>query len=373
MIIREVNVLVIEDDEVAAMILENFLIGAKIAKFDIEVVGTLQEGKDALNRERFDVILFDLNLPDSDSANTLQYIDEISHRIPIVIMTSTDDDELAIRSLNLGVQDYLTKGKINEVLFRRAIIYAMERHRLARELEAEKKKSDKLLLNILPLSVAEELKIKGKALTSHYEFATVMFADFTNFTQISETLHPEILVKELDYCFGKFDLITEALGVEKIKTIGDAYLCVGGIPEPDPHHPVQVLRAAFQIRDFIRQRKTTMEAKGLDYWDVRIGVHSGPLTAGVVGKRKFAYDIWGDTVNTAARLESHGKPGRINVSQQVFEQIRHAFDCTHRGEIRAKGKGKMDMYFVEALRSDFTIPQQAPALTLEEKTEELRF
>lgn len=215
-------------------------------------------------------------------------------------------------------------------------------------IEKERKRSDDLLKNILPESTANELKEHGKAKARHYKQVTVLFTDFKSFTQIAEQLSPEDLVAELDACFREFDEITKELGVEKIKTIGDAYMCAGGLPEVNTTHASDVVRAAIKMRDYMLDYARKQQAQGKPVFEIRIGIHTGPVVSGIVGNRKFAYDIWGDTVNIAARMESSSEPGRINISQDTYELVQDRFVCIPRGKISAKNKGELEMYFVEA-------------------------
>lgn len=214
-------------------------------------------------------------------------------------------------------------------------------------IEQERKRSDELLLNILPESTAIELKTTGKAKAKKYDSVSVLFTDFKNFTQIAEKLTAEELVAELDACFKGFDIITEKYGIEKIKTIGDAYMCAGGIPTENNTHPFDTVNAGLEMIEFLHNYQLSKIQQGLPYFQVRIGIHTGPIVAGVVGTRKFAYDIWGDTVNLAARMESSGEPGKVNISQTTFDLVKDHFACTHRGKVDAKNKGQIDMYFVE--------------------------
>ncbi|MCD6010500.1 MAG: putative ATPase [Flavipsychrobacter sp.] len=215
-----------------------------------------------------------------------------------------------------------------------------------RELQLEKKKTDDLLLNILPKEVADELKNTGRSKARRYDQVTVMFTDFRNFTQHSMLLAPEELVGEVDLCFREFDRIITKHGLEKIKTIGDAYLCVGGIPD-DRDGALRVVRAAIEMRDFMNDMQDERAKKGQVFFEMRIGITTGPVVAGIVGEKKFAYDIWGDTVNTAARMEQSGEVGKINISGVTYELIRDKFGCQYRGKVSAKNKGEIDMYFVE--------------------------
>jgi class 3 adenylate cyclase len=211
----------------------------------------------------------------------------------------------------------------------------------------EKKKSDDLLLNILPAEVAEELKKSGSAIARHFDEVTVLFTDFKGFTLLSEQLTPQELVNELDACFGEFDAIMVRHGIEKIKTIGDAYLAAAGVPEPCEQHARIVVTAALEIVAYMRSRK---ERLGDRTFDIRVGIHTGDVVAGIVGVKKFAYDIWGDTVNTAARMEQNSEAGRINISQATYDRIKDDFHCTYRGTLPAKNKGNLPMYFVDDVK-----------------------
>jgi adenylate cyclase len=214
-----------------------------------------------------------------------------------------------------------------------------------------KKRSDELLLNILPAEVAEELKEKGSAEAKQIDNVTVLFTDFKGFTQLAEKLSPRELVAEIDECFSAFDQIMQKHGVEKIKTIGDSYMAAGGLPTPNDTHACDVVRAATAIQEYMKEHKTKKEAEGKLFFEIRIGVHTGPVVAGIVGVKKFAYDIWGDTVNIASRMESSGEPGRVNISGSTFGLVKDKFHCVHRGKIEAKNKGFVDMYFVEVQTS----------------------
>ncbi len=217
-------------------------------------------------------------------------------------------------------------------------------------IEAEKNRSENLLLNILPKETALELKENGKVQAKKFESVTVLFTDFKGFTSFSAHLSPEDLVKSVDYYFSKFDKIIEKYGLEKIKTIGDAYMCAGGLPFPSENHAFKMVLAAFEIAAFIEDSKK-MEDAHVTHFDIRIGINTGPVVAGVVGIKKFAYDIWGDTVNVASRMESNSEPGKINVSENTYELIKDTFDCVYRGEIAVKNKGMMKMYFVKGIKN----------------------
>ncbi len=213
-------------------------------------------------------------------------------------------------------------------------------------IQKEKKKADTLLLNILPAEVATELKANGSAKAKHYDDVTVMFTDFKGFTLIGEQLTPTQLVAEINYCFVAYDNIILKYGIEKIKTIGDAYMAVCGLPKPDSSHAEKVVKACLEIRKFMEEYKTDRLKNNLPFFEARIGINSGSVVAGIVGIKKFAYDIWGDTVNTAARMEQNSEAGKINISGTTYELVKNKFTCTYRGKIAAKNKGEIDMYFV---------------------------
>jgi len=214
--------------------------------------------------------------------------------------------------------------------------------------ENEKERSDLLLLNILPEQTAEELKDKGKVQAKRFDSVSVMFTDFIGFTAYSDKLSPEELVDSIDYYYSKFDDIIEKHGLEKIKTVGDAYMCAGGLPFPTLDHSFKMVEAALEIAEFVNESKK-LDPHDMTRFDIRIGINTGPVVAGVVGTKKFAYDIWGDTVNIASRMESSSEPGKINVSKATYELIKSQFSCTYRGEVEVKNKGMMKMYFVERL------------------------
>jgi adenylate cyclase len=218
--------------------------------------------------------------------------------------------------------------------------------RQKKKITDEKHRSDELLHNILPEEVAKELKETGVSKAKRYELVTVMFTDFKDFTRISEQLTPEQLVTEIDYCFRNFDYIINKYGIEKIKTMGDSYMCAGGIPKKNKTNPEYVVKAAIEIRDFMVNHKKEKEAKGGVSFEIRIGINSGQVVAGIVGVKKFAYDIWGDTVNLASKIETAGEPGKVNISENTYLLVKDKFNCIKRGKIMIRNKGEVDMYFV---------------------------
>ncbi|TGM61697.1 adenylate/guanylate cyclase domain-containing protein [Leptospira adleri] len=227
---------------------------------------------------------------------------------------------------------------------------------LTRNLNIERKKSDSLLLNILPETVAEELKRNDSVAPVRYENVTVLFTDMAGFTQIAETMTPEELLSELDLFFRKFDSIIKNHRMEKIKTIGDAYMAAGGLPVKNKTHCIDAVLCGLEFQRFMNLKKRERESKNLPFWELRLGIHTGSVVAGIVGTDKFAYDIWGDTVNTASRMESSGIPGEVNVSSETYENIKDFFICEHRGKIKAKNKGEIDMYLVKGIREGLYEP-----------------
>jgi adenylate cyclase len=216
-----------------------------------------------------------------------------------------------------------------------------------RIIKDERDRSKELLLNILPEETARELETSGFAKTRYYESVTVLFTDFKGFSTIAGKLTPQALVAELNDYFGTFDEIVGKYGLEKIKTIGDAYMCAGGIPIANTTHPLNAVKAALEMQEYMRKQNLDRSSKGEPDWGLRIGIHTGPIVAGVVGKKKYAYDIWGDTVNVASRMESSGEAGKVNISSATYNFIKDHYNCTHRGKISAKNIGEVDMYFVD--------------------------
>jgi len=231
------------------------------------------------------------------------------------------------------------------------------------EIISKNVKTDALLANVLPRNTADEIMTKGKAEKVKYNFVTVLFSDIQGFTQIAEEMNPELLIDELDKFFLQFDTVVEKYGIEKIKTVGDAYMCAGGLPEKNRTNPVEVILAALEMQEYMKKIKEMSEIQGMKHWDIRIGIHTGTVVAGVVGHKKLSYDIWGDTVNTASRMESSGEAGKVNISGTTYEFVKDFFICEHRGKMPVKYKGELDMYFVkeivQELRDDKGQPNES--------------
>ena len=287
------------------------------------------------------------NLETDDKIRGLQFDFDLSKK----------EDEIGLLEKEAEIQE-LQKRRQKNVIYATGIALFLiillalslyRRYKFIREtnliIETEKNRSESLLLNILPEETAQELKENGRVTAKSFEAVTVLFTDFVGFTAYAKNLKPEELVNSVDYYFSKFDEIMERHDVEKIKTIGDAYMCAGGLPEPDENHVFNVIEAAFEIIDFIDKAKKS-NLMSHQAFDIRIGVNTGPIVAGVVGTKKFAYDIWGDTVNVASRMETKSEPGKINVSESTYELIKDKYECEYRGEIDVKNKGMMKMFFV---------------------------
>jgi adenylate cyclase len=229
------------------------------------------------------------------------------------------------------------------------IIYRDYRNKIKTNkiLDNQKAEIEHLLLNILPEEVADELQKTGTATPKYYDKATVLFTDFKSFSKLADDMSPQDVVSELNDCFIAFDDIIDKYKLEKIKTIGDAYMCAGGIPTEDDGHVVRIIKASLEIQQWMLSRNKVREQMSLPAWEMRIGINTGPIVAGVVGKRKYAYDIWGSAVNVASRMESNGEPGRVNISAATHELVKHKFACTYRGKIFAKNIGEIDMFFVD--------------------------
>ena len=302
-----------------------------MSKFDsINVLTSVREKKEDLEKH-----IFDLQI-----ARTKEQIGSLQK-------------EATISSLNAKRQKYILYGTIGSlvVVFFIAIgifnrySYVKKTNKI---IEEEKNRSENLLLNILPAEIAEELKLKGSADAKNCELVTILFTDFQGFTQISQELGAKELLDEINQCFGAFDGICGKFGIEKIKTIGDSYMAAGGIPLPKTDSVKNTVLAALEMQAFINNRIEIKKAQNEIPFKMRVGINSGPVVAGIVGVKKFQYDIWGDTVNTASRMESNGLVGKVNISQHTYDLLKDdpQFNFESRGKINVKGKGELEMYFV---------------------------
>ena len=372
-------------------------------KFLLEFAGN---GRLALEKlKEFDdirIIVTDINMPEMDGLTLLSELAKLDRPTRTLVVSAYGDMQNIRSAMNNGAFDFVTKPidftdldltlekTVQEVLYvlqsletkqklqdetierikaqEEALMQAEENAKLIIQqnvmleekvaertlelaekneiLNVELQRSEQLLLNILPYETAQELKMSGKAVARYYPDITVMFTDFKGFTHIAEKLSPEQLVQEIDEFFTAFDLIMEKNGIEKIKTIGDAYMAASGLPAVNDTHALDMVNAAVDIIEYMEVQRQIRIAANRPVFDIRIGIHTGPVVAGIVGHKKFAYDIWGDAVNLASRMESSGEAGQINISQATYDRISGTYSCIFRGEIDAKNKGKVGMYFV---------------------------
>jgi adenylate cyclase len=304
------------------------------------------------------VILQDLVMPEIDGLQLLRFFraNSVTRDIPMIVLSSKEEAELKAQAFSLGANDYLVKlpdrveliariryhSKAYMTLVERNVAYKTMKDYLVK-LEVEQKKSQELLLNILPEAIAEKLKKEQGIIADEFAAVSVMFADIVGFTQLSASIQPKQLVHLLNDIFSKFDYLAERHGLEKIKTIGDSYMVVAGLPEPKEDHAYAIAEMALDMQEVIA---TYRENAGLNL-SIRIGIHSGPVVAGIIGTKKFIYDLWGDTVNTASRMESHGIPDGIQISEATYSLIEDDYEFDKRGLINIKGKGQMAAYLLK--------------------------
>jgi adenylate cyclase len=309
-----------------------------------------QDALDLLETVDVDLILLDLLMPDVNGYQVLEHIKSCKRLrdIPVIMVSGLTDIEGVVRCIEAGADDYLPKP-INPVLLDVRINASRERKRwrdqeqkYLAQLETEKAKSEALLLNILPAQIINRLNAGETVIADRFEETTILFADLVGFTNISSMISPAKLVKYLNDLFCQFDALTQTLGVEKIKTIGDAYMAAAGLPEPRPDHAAAAAELAFAM---CAQVVELRERSNMP-WQIRIGLHSGPVVAGIIGKHKFVYDVWGDTVNQASRYESTSEPGRIHISKSVANALAASHDIESQGSIQLRGKGTVESYLL---------------------------
>ncbi len=226
--------------------------------------------------------------------------------------------------------------------------------KLNQQVESSRQESEQLLLNLLPKPVAEELIAYGSSSPAKFDDVSVLFTDFVGFTTFAEQCTPQELIEELSVFFNYFDTVVKKHTLEKLKTIGDSYMLAGGLPEPNTTHAIDCVLVGLDIQGFVSAHHAERQTTGKPTLDMRVGIHTGSVVAGVIGKEKFSYDIWGDTVNLASRMESSGEPGKINISQDTYRCVKDFFDCAPRGKIAAKNKGEVDMYFVQGIKPELS-------------------
>ncbi len=341
------NVLVVDDNQVNRDLL------ARRVKRQGHLISSASDGFQALKMMRtqpFDLVLLDIMMPQMNGYQVLETLkaDSKLRHIPVIMISAVDDIESIVRCIELGAEDYLSKP-FNPVLLKARINACLEKKRLRdqeqayiKRLAEEQEKSERLLLNILPAPIAQRLKQGEKTIADSFSEVTVLFADLVGFTKLSANLSPAELVELLNMIFSRFDELAEKYGLEKIKTIGDAYMVVGGLPTPRKDHAEAIAEMALDMLNQVKEISVKQE-KPLQ---IRIGINRGPVEAGVIGTKKFAYDLWGDTVNTAHRMESHGIPGVIQVTEDTYNCLANKYTFQERGMIEIKGKGMMRTYLL---------------------------
>jgi class 3 adenylate cyclase len=344
----EYTVLVVDDHDFSRDAVARSLV------LDGHTVVTANNGRQALTllkARSFDLVLLDIMMPEVNGFQVLEQCraDSQLQHIPIVVMSGSEDVESVVHCVEMGAADYLLKP-FDHVLFKARVDSCLEKKRLRdqeqayiRQLKAEQEKSERLLLSILPAPIAARLKHSQDSIAEQFDDVTVLFADIVDFTALATRLTPTELVGVLNQIFCLFDQLAEQHGLEKIKTIGDAYMVVGGLPVARADHAEAIADMALEMRRAI----ACFNDEHGELFTMRIGISSGPAVAGVIGTTKFAYDLWGDTVNTASRMESHGLPGHIQVSAATYKRLRKTYSFTARGWIDVKGKGAMRTYLLE--------------------------
>ncbi len=317
------------------------------------VVVEADHGRRAIEQmelQSFDLVLLDIMMPEMNGYEVLAYLKSHPnlHRVPVVVISALHDLASIVRCVELGAEDYLFKP-ISPVLLEARVSACLEKKRLRDQeqtfllaLQDEQARSDRLLHNILPASIVDRLKRGSGRIADSFPRATVLFADIVGFSELSAGMPPEELVTLLSEVFSAFDGLVERHGLEKIKTIGDAYMVVGGVPLPSPDDAAAIAELALDMQEVIAH----LPAAGSCALKLRIGVHSGPVVAGVIGTKKFSYDLWGDTVNLASRMESHGVPGRIQVTEATGKRLAARYALEERGPIQVKGQGTVYTYFL---------------------------
>ncbi|MCO6431454.1 MAG: response regulator [Deltaproteobacteria bacterium] len=351
--LTEAEILVVDDNEANRDLLARYLSSHGL------VVTQVANGKLALEKmegANFDLVLLDIMMPEMDGYQVLEYMknDESLRHIPVIMISAINELENVVSCIGMGATDYLTKP-FNPVLLHARVQSSLERKKwrdqeqhYLQQLEIEQAKSETLLLNILPAPIANRLKRKQGVIADNFEEATVLFADVISFTTTSSRLAPSTLVKSLNILFSTFDSIADEYGLEKIKTIGDAYMAACGIPIPREDHAQAVVEAALDMLDETER----IASKLVHPFKIRIGISSGPVTAGVIGKKKFCYDLWGDTVNTASRMSGIGETPHVRITESTFQYAKDHFKLSAPELFEVKGKGNMASFVVLGRKED---------------------
>ena len=353
--LEQARLLVVDDSKMMRMGISRSL--RQIGVQQIEEAANGRQALERLQNENFDLMLLDVEMPEMTGLEVLAQMQQNPRLkgFPVIVISGGQDIEDVVRCIEMGADDYLPKP-FSQVLLKARLTSSIEKKRLRdmellrrqqlqaqhEQLEKEQEKTENLLLNILPRSVSQRLKAGEKRIADAHQEVSVLFADLVGFTQLSKGLSAERLVEILDQIFSDFDAIVGAAGVEKIKTIGDCYMLVGGVPEPLADHAVAVVQAGF---DMLAAMARINQQHGTEL-QIRVGVNSGPVVAGVIGMHKFTYDLWGNTVNVASRMESTGTPGRVHVSPSTARHLGAHFVLEPRGSVSVKGIGEVETFFV---------------------------
>jgi class 3 adenylate cyclase/DNA-binding NarL/FixJ family response regulator len=405
---EKINIVFAEDSPVQGVVLKRLLVEQG---YTVHWGRNGKEGLDLVNKIRPSLVISDVEMPDMNGFQLCAQIKQniqLKH-IPVIICSSLSNPEDILTGIEVGADGYVTKPYDKKFLMYRVkallenpirvkdeskvdvleLNYAnkkfnikadgyhilnmllstyentvkqyndlfnaqLELKKLNQKLDLSYKESERLLVNILPVKIADQLKKFGAVQPVSFSSATVLFTDIKGFTKMSENLSAKELTVHLDISFNIFDNIIDKYNLEKIKTIGDAYMCAGGVPEPSNTHVVDTILAGLEIQKIAKSMfpDTTEQP---NFWNIRLGISTGPVVAGVIGSKKFTYDLWGDTVNTASRMESSGEPGKVNISSFTWETAKYFFSTTYRGKLPAKNKGDIDMYFVDSILPELSI------------------
>jgi adenylate cyclase len=344
------RILIVEDEKIIGLDIKN-----TIERIGYEVINIVKSGESAIDLTgelKPDLVMMDIML--SGGISGIDAAEAIRRKfdIPVIYLTGLTDEETFHKAKITQPFGYLPKpfdqkglhSAIEMGLYKHKIESLLKKKTL--ELEEEKKKTDNLLMNILPAEIVKELKTNGSVKPRLFEAITIMFANFHDFVNLIQRHEPVKVVNQLNEIYHKFDIIVEQAGLEKLKTIGNTYMIGAGLPKESDDHAIKITEVAINISEYIHR----LNLKNKPEWKLRIGINSGQVVAGVVGMHKFTYDVWGDTVNIASRMESSCEPGKINISRSTYELIKDFYDCEYRGQLDVKGMGEIDMFFVKGLK-----------------------
>lgn len=423
---KTVDIVIVEDSPMQATLLRRIL---KREGHNVIAAQDGDEGLELIYKHHPGIVITDIDMPGMNGYELCRQVkdaEELSN-IPVVLVTSLLKAEDLIHGIEVGADNYITKPysadtlvkKVDELIAKplppihnrkpEEVVIDGEQYKIRtsrehilnflittyeniskqnqkltqlheevkeanKQLEVSQKETQKLLYNILPKKVADGLMAYGKVRPERYDDVTIMFSDFNNFSAATEDMNPQKLVKTLEAYFDYFDDITERYGLEKIKTIGDSYMFAGGLPERGKTHPVDMVLAALEIREYMENKKEELGEDDEAYWPVRLGINTGQVIAGIIGEKRIAYDVWGNTVNLASRMESYGTTETINVSENTYNRVKDFFECESRGKVTVKGFGPVSMYFVNRLKEEYSKDDKGykPNKAFQEVYEELK-